>query len=221
MPTPYKILIMGASYGSLLGDQAAAGRAHGASWSACPPKPSSSTAKASACACRSRAARAWSRSIRASCRASCPPAAPEGVDPADYDLVALAMQEPQYRSPGVRELLDAVAKAKVPCMSIMNMPPLPYLARIPGLDADALPRLLHRSDGLGRLRSDADDAVQPRPAGVPSAGGEGQRAAGAAADQLQGGALRVGRAHRDAARARGGHRGRALRRRRRARSSCR
>jgi len=30
------------------------------------------------------------------------------------------MQEPQYRAPGVRELLDAVAKAKVPCMSIMT-----------------------------------------------------------------------------------------------------
>jgi len=60
-----------------------------------------------------------------------------GVNPAEYDLVALAMQEPQYRSPGVRELLDAVAKAKVPCMSIMNMPPLPYLKRIPGINADA------------------------------------------------------------------------------------
>jgi hypothetical protein len=60
-----------------------------------------------------------------------------GVDPKDYDLVGLAMQEPQYRSPGVRELLDAVARAKVPCMSIMNMPPLAYLRRIPGLDADA------------------------------------------------------------------------------------
>ncbi len=62
----------------------------------------------------------------------------DAVDPGDYDLVALAMQEPQYSSPGVRELLDAVAKAKVPCMSIMNMPPPPYLARIPGLDAGAL-----------------------------------------------------------------------------------
>src|SRR6185436_6403389 len=62
---------------------------------------------------------------------------PAGVNPADYDLVALAMMEPQYRSPGVRELLDAVAKAKVPCMSIMNMPPLPYLKRIPGLNVDA------------------------------------------------------------------------------------
>ena len=61
-----------------------------------------------------------------------------GVNPADYDLVGLAMQEPQYRSPGVRELLDAVAKSKVPCMSIMNMPPLPYVKRIPGLDYEAL-----------------------------------------------------------------------------------
>src|SRR5467141_1711835 len=60
------------------------------------------------------------------------------VDPKDYDLVGLAMQEPQYRSPGVRELLDAVAKSRVPCMSIMNMPPLPYVKRIPGLNYDAL-----------------------------------------------------------------------------------
>ena len=63
---------------------------------------------------------------------------PGAVKPADYDLVGLAMQEPQYRSAGVRELLDAVARARVPCMSIMNMPPLPYLKRIPGLATDAL-----------------------------------------------------------------------------------
>ncbi len=63
---------------------------------------------------------------------------PTAVNPADYQLVALAMQEPQYRSPGVRELLDAVAKARIPCMSIMNMPPLPYLHRIPGVAASDL-----------------------------------------------------------------------------------
>jgi len=56
------------------------------------------------------------------------------ADPSKFDLVALAMQEPQYRSPGVRELLEKVAKSRVPCMSIMNMPPLPYLARVPGID---------------------------------------------------------------------------------------
>jgi hypothetical protein len=75
-----------------------------------------------------------SRKLPGSLRA----AAPADVKPADYDLVVLAMQEPQYRSPGVRELLDAVARAKVPCMSIMNFPPLPYLKRIRGLDPDPL-----------------------------------------------------------------------------------
>jgi hypothetical protein len=63
---------------------------------------------------------------------------PGTIKPSEYDLVVLAMQEPQYRSAGVRELLDAVAKAKVPCMSIMNMPPLPYLARIPGISTKEL-----------------------------------------------------------------------------------
>jgi hypothetical protein len=63
---------------------------------------------------------------------------PDTIKPSDYDLVALAMQEPQYRSAGVRELTAAIAKAKVPCMSIMNMPPLPYLARIPGISTKEL-----------------------------------------------------------------------------------
>ena len=63
---------------------------------------------------------------------------PGAVQPRDYDLVALAMQEPQYRAAGVRELLDTVARSRVPCMSIMNMPPLTYLKRIPGLATDPL-----------------------------------------------------------------------------------
>ena len=61
-----------------------------------------------------------------------------GVDPGDYDLVGLCMQDPQYRSPAVRELLDSFGKSRVPCMSIMNMPPLPYIKRIPGLDHTGL-----------------------------------------------------------------------------------
>jgi hypothetical protein len=63
---------------------------------------------------------------------------PTTIEAADYDLVGLAMQEPQYRQADVRALLDKVARAKVPCMSIMNMPPLPYIRRIPGLDYEAL-----------------------------------------------------------------------------------
>jgi hypothetical protein len=63
---------------------------------------------------------------------------PADVSPKDYDLIGLAMQEPQYGSPGVRELLDSVARSRIPCISIMNMPPLPYVRRIPGLDYDTL-----------------------------------------------------------------------------------
>ncbi|MEL6505593.1 MAG: hypothetical protein AAFQ10_14190 [Pseudomonadota bacterium] len=55
---------------------------------------------------------------------------PEEANPNDYDLIALAMQEPQYGMPGVRELMAKVAAALKPCLSIMNMPPLPFLRRI-------------------------------------------------------------------------------------------
>ena len=94
--------------------------------------------KVSACACRSKVARIRSRSNSRKLPGKVSAGGAAGVNPKDYDLVGLAMQEPQYRSPGVRELLDAVAKSKVPCMSIMNMPPLPYVKRIPSLNYDAL-----------------------------------------------------------------------------------
>ena len=63
---------------------------------------------------------------------------PDAADPGQYDLVVLAMQEPQYRSSPVRELLKRTADSLRPVMSIMNMPPPPFLARIPGLDFNAL-----------------------------------------------------------------------------------
>jgi hypothetical protein len=65
-------------------------------------------------------------------------ATPDDVDPAQFDLVVLAMQEVQYGSPGVRELMARVARAGVPCLAIMNMPPLPYLKRIRGLRTESL-----------------------------------------------------------------------------------
>ena len=65
-------------------------------------------------------------------------ATPDAVDPAKFDLVVLGMQEAQYGAPGVRELTGKVARSRKPCLAIMNMPPLPYLKRIPGLATDAL-----------------------------------------------------------------------------------
>lgn len=58
---------------------------------------------------------------------------PQNVDVSRYDLVCLAMQEPQYANHTVRVLMVKIAAAKLPCLSIMNMPPLPYLKRIPAL----------------------------------------------------------------------------------------
>jgi hypothetical protein len=60
-------------------------------------------------------------------------ATPDAVDPDRFDLIVLAMQEAQYASPGVRDLMPRIARAGVPCLAIMNMPPLPYLRRIPSL----------------------------------------------------------------------------------------
>ncbi len=60
------------------------------------------------------------------------------VNPGDFDLIGMAMQEPQYRAPEVVDLLKRIGESGVPSMSIMNMPPLTYLKRIPDLDAEPL-----------------------------------------------------------------------------------
>lgn len=75
-----------------------------------------------------------SRTLPGSLRA----ATPERVDPAGFDLVVLGMQDAQYGAPGVRELMQRIAASRRPCFAIMNMPPLPYLERIGGLDIAAL-----------------------------------------------------------------------------------
>jgi hypothetical protein len=136
MPANYKILIMGASYGSLLGTKLALA-GHTVSLVCLPAEADLMNTEGAIVRMpvKGREGLVEINSKKLPGRLSA--GGTTAYKPADFDLVALAMQEPQYRSPGVRELLDAVAKAKVPCMSIMNMPPLPYLKRIPGLDADA------------------------------------------------------------------------------------
>src|ERR1700728_1907529 len=65
-------------------------------------------------------------------------AAPDNVKPEGFDLVVLGMQESQYGTKGVAELMGRIAEARVPCLAIMNMPPMTYLQRIPGLKTDGL-----------------------------------------------------------------------------------
>ena len=65
-------------------------------------------------------------------------ATPDEVDPGQFDLIVLGMQEAQYAASGVRDLTGRVARSGKPCLAIMNMPPLPYLKRIPGLSTETL-----------------------------------------------------------------------------------
>src|SRR5436309_4860453 len=139
MPATYNILIMGAAYGSLLASKILFG-GHKLHLVCLPAEADliNSEGFRVRLPVRGRKDPIELDSRKLPGKVTAGPAT--GVNPKDYDLIGLAMQEPQYRSPGVRELLDAVAKSRVPCMSIMNMPPLPYVKRIPGLNYDALKR---------------------------------------------------------------------------------
>ena len=137
MNKTYNILIMGASYGSLLGSKMLLA-GHNVTLVCLPAEVELINAEGIRVRLpvkgRDGLVELDSRTLAGKLRA----AGPADVKPADFDLVGLAMQEPQYRAPGVRELLEKVAKSRVPCMSIMNMPPLPYLARLPGLSVATL-----------------------------------------------------------------------------------
>ncbi|TPE48926.1 ketopantoate reductase family protein [Amaricoccus solimangrovi] len=129
---PYRVLILGASYGALLGTKLAAA-GHDVTL-----------------VCRAETARlinAEGTEVRIRLRDEAEhrsffsrdlpgrtdAATPDGAQPAEYDLVCLAMQEPQYSHPDLARLMSRIAASGAPCMSIMNMPPLTYLRRVPAL----------------------------------------------------------------------------------------
>ena len=129
MPKSYNTLILGASYGSLLATKLAL--AGHSTKLVCLPAEAEAINRDGAIVRMPIKGRAPVEIDTRKAPGKVSADGPAAVDPADYDLIALAMQEPQYRSPGVRELLDKVARSGKPCMSIMNMPPLPYLKRRP------------------------------------------------------------------------------------------
>ena len=92
---------------------------------------------------------------------------PGDVDISRYDMVALAMQEPQYANHTVRVLMVKIAAAGLPCLSIMNMPPLPYLKRIPALADMDLEEAYTGPPGMGAVQA-ADWSRSARPIHRPS-----------------------------------------------------
>ena len=133
----HKILILGASYGALLGTKLAAA-GHDVALVCRAETAKLINAEGTEVRIKLRDEEAhrsfFSRDLAGRTEA----VTPEAARPEGYDLVCLAMQEPQYSHPALADLLARTARAGSPSMSIMNMPPLPYLRRIPGLDAAKL-----------------------------------------------------------------------------------
>ena len=133
----YNILILGASYGSLLASKILYG-GHTVKLICLPPEADLINAEGFRVRMPVRGRQDLIEIDSRNLPGKVSAAGPADIDPRNFDLIGLAMQEPQYSSRGVRELLNRIAKSRVPCMSIMNMPPPPYIKRIPGIDHDAL-----------------------------------------------------------------------------------
>ena len=137
MSTTFNILILGASYGSLLGSKLALA-GHAAKLVCLPEEARLINEKGARVLMPVKGVEGLVELNTQKMPGEVSADGPGMVNPADYDLVALAMQEPQYRSPDIKDLLDRIVEAKVPCMSIMNMPPLTYLKRIEAIDTDSI-----------------------------------------------------------------------------------
>ena len=105
MADSYRILILGASYGSLLATKLALAGHH--TTLVCLPAERDLINRDGVVVrmpVKDRDGLVEVRSVGLPGRIDA--AAPDALDLGQFDLVGLAMQEPQYRSPGVRELLD-------------------------------------------------------------------------------------------------------------------
>ena len=65
-------------------------------------------------------------------------ATPGEIEPGAFEMAVLAMQESQYADESVMRLMRRIAAVRVPCLAIMNMPPPPYLQRLPRLQSGLL-----------------------------------------------------------------------------------
>lgn len=137
MPGPYKILILGASYGSLLGTKLLMA-GHDVTLVCLPAEADRINADGVVVRMPIRGREGLIEIRSSELPGTVRACGADEANPEEYDLIGLAMQEPQYASPGVRELLAKVASSKRPCMSIMNMPPLAYMHRLPGIDHKAI-----------------------------------------------------------------------------------
>jgi hypothetical protein len=132
----YRVLILGASYGSLFGTKCLMA-GHDVTMVCRAPTAELINARGTEVRIKLKGEGAHRAIHSAALPGRLNARTPENVDPAGYDMVVLAMQEPQYLHHTIRTLLARIAAARIPCLSLMNMPPLPYLKRIPAINAGA------------------------------------------------------------------------------------
>lgn len=157
-----RILILGASYGSLFGTKCLMA-GHEVTMVCRAPTAELINARGTEVRIRLKGEDAHRAIHSAALSGRLAARAPENADPAGYDMVVLAMQEPQYVNHTIRVLLTRIAAAKVPCLSLMNMPPLPYLKRIPAIDAKAVEFAYAKADVWDRFDPQLVTLCSPDP----------------------------------------------------------
>lgn len=83
------------------------------------------------------------------------------VDPSAFDLVFSALAEPQMAAPEITDLMQRIAMAQRPFVALMNLLPLSFLSRIPGLDIAAIQPAFHAPAIWQGLNPDLVTAASP------------------------------------------------------------
>lgn len=90
---------------------------------------------------------------------------PINASPDQFDLAVFAMAEPQFAAPEIASLIEKIGKTGLPCLSLMNMLPIPYLAGL-GLGTAKLAPAYGSFDVWKMLRPNQLTAASPDPQAV-------------------------------------------------------
>lgn len=85
---------------------------------------------------------------------------PGEVDVSEHDMVFLAVQEPQVATPAIAELMGRIGD-QLPVAALMNMPPPPFLERVPGLPQGIEQGVYHNTTVWARLPSERMSLASP------------------------------------------------------------
>lgn len=87
--------------------------------------------------------------------------APDQVNPNDFDLAFLAMQEPQVGAEELVPLFHGISDARLPLISLLNMPPLSFLERIPSFPIEKVAPHYHSPAAWKALHKSPQTLASP------------------------------------------------------------